>query len=45
MGFRNILIFLGALLFLGSFALGDFAIALGAPLFFLGIIFKFLDVA
>ena len=44
MGFRKSLIIGGALLFFGSIWFGDFAIVLGAPLFFLGIIFKFLDV-
>ncbi len=45
MGFRNSLIIIGLLLFVGSFMLGDWAIVLGALLFFFGVIFKFLDVA
>lgn len=45
MGFRNTLIFSGLLLLLGSWYFGTWAIVLGAPLFFLGVILKFLDVS
>jgi|GEM_PF-1426647 len=43
MGFRNTLITIGVILILGSWYFGDWAIWLGAPLFFLGIILKYLD--
>lgn len=45
MGFRNTLILTGIILLLGSWYFGTWAIVLGAPLVFLGIIFKFLDVS
>ena len=44
MGFRNTLITCGVLLFIASWPLGDWLIWLAAPLFFFGIVFKFLDV-
>lgn len=42
-GFRNSLIFFGAALILLSWYLGDWAVWLGGPLLFGGIILKFLD--
>lgn len=45
MGFRNTIILVGLGLLIASFMLGDWAIVLGAPLLFFGIIFKFLDVS
>jgi hypothetical protein len=45
MGFRNTLIFLGILLLLLSWLLGDVALWVGAPLIFLGISLKYLDVS
>ncbi len=43
MDIRPVLLTLGFALLIGSFWLGDFAIWLGAPMVFLGIIFQFLD--
>jgi len=45
MGFRNMLIMLGGGLLIASFALGDWAVVLGAPLVFMGVTLKFLDVS
>lgn len=42
-GFRNSLIFFGVLLILGSWYLGDWAIWLGGPFLFTGIILNLLD--
>ena len=43
MGFRATLILIGLVLVLGSWFFGDWAIWLGAPIFFLGVVFRFLD--
>ena len=43
MGFRATLILIGLVLVLGSWFFGDWAIWLGAPIFFLGVVFQFLD--
>lgn len=45
MGFRNTLIIVGLLLLLLSWPLGNWAIWIGAPMFFMGIILKFLDIS
>jgi hypothetical protein len=45
MGFRNTLILVGTLLLITSWYLGDIAIWVGAPLIFLGISLKFLDIS
>lgn len=42
-GFRNLLIFLGIVLILASFYLGDWSIWLGGPIAFLGVILKYVD--
>ncbi len=41
--FRNLLIIAGLILILVSGTLGDWTIWFGAPLVFLGIIFKYID--
>jgi hypothetical protein len=43
MGFRNFLIIIGIALMLSSSYLGDWAIWLGGPLAFSGVIFKYID--
>ena len=43
LGFRTTLIIAGALLILLSGYLGDWAIWLGGPILFSGVIFKYLD--
>lgn len=43
MDIRPILITLGIILLIGSFWWGDWAIWLGGPFLFLGIIFQFVD--
>lgn len=43
MGFRNMLITVGIALIIGSFYLGDWSVWLGGPIFFMGIILKYLD--
>lgn len=43
MDIRPVLILVGLILILGSWYFGDWAIWLGAPFFFFGIILRFLD--
>ncbi|HYD93537.1 MAG TPA: hypothetical protein VEB18_03765 [Candidatus Paceibacterota bacterium] len=45
MGFRNTLIWIGAILLLGSWYFGDLAIVIGAPLLFMGMILKYLEIS
>lgn len=45
MGFRNSLILTGLGLLLAAYWIGDWAIWLGAPLLFMGIILKHLDLS
>lgn len=43
LGFRSFLILIGLLLIVSSFYLGDWSIWLGGPIFFMGVILKYID--
>lgn len=43
LGFRNLLILVGLILIVSYAYLGDWSIWLGGPIFFMGVILKYID--